>query len=128
MVRSSFVIALQKDDLPCTVEQLLSHQCGIPLRLPGSDSVEQDKRFYDSINRLRLRSTPGFSQSYSHAGYRLAGDLLESLVKEDYAAYMQNTMWKHSDFAIELTPAQQRRFARAQFKMPFSWFGTSRSA
>jgi CubicO group peptidase (beta-lactamase class C family) len=93
--------ALTKEGVPCSVEQVLSHTCGLPRDL-GFDPLytarmlsdpARAQRLFSQVDAAPLAFVPGTEFLYSNAGYALIGLLVQRAAGMPYERYLQQTFW-----------------------------------
>jgi CubicO group peptidase (beta-lactamase class C family) len=79
---------------PITIHQLLTHTAGLPHDSGLSDTKPvTPAELQAAIARLPLQSTPGTRNSYSNAGYMLAGRIVEQVSGEPYGMFLQKRIF-----------------------------------
>jgi CubicO group peptidase (beta-lactamase class C family) len=89
--------ALSRDGATCTLELLLSHQCGIPREVEAQGDIYGDASatavFLEAVRATPLDFTPGTYESYSNAGYQLAGLVVQRLAGVPYGQYLRDRLF-----------------------------------
>lgn len=136
--------ALRRDGVDCTIEQLLSHQCGLPrdAGMPGADlhrNPQAEATFLERLRGSRLAFTPGSSFRYSNAGFDLAGVLVSRLGRAPYHEVLEQRLFAPRGLAFtapnpDAVPGLDRRIAPGHFPVPWgrlsseTWLGIPWSA
>ena len=109
--------ALSKGDQYCTVRHLLSHRCGLPSFIPGQQE-EDPTTFFTSLNRLKVRDSPGTVHRYSYSGENLMVMLLSTLRKGKVFPYLEDTLLQDCDIRGTLPPKKESQQMRNTFYTP----------
>jgi CubicO group peptidase (beta-lactamase class C family) len=106
----------------CTLERLLSHQCGLsrgfldPRFLGHLDDEDARAAFVNEVRSRGLGFRPGSEFAYSNAGYDLVGLLVQEASGRPYREVLREQLFEplgmhDTGVRIDLRPQHQRRLA-----------------
>jgi len=136
------VVGLASSDLgpagaSCTVQLLLSHQCGLPRGAPDPallghlDGGHARAALLDRIRRSELQFEPGTDFQYSNLGYDLVGLLIRDVSGRPYEAFLRDRIFtplgmQDSGVHLGRRPEHARRLALGRLNLimahaPTAW-------
>jgi CubicO group peptidase (beta-lactamase class C family) len=93
--------ALRREGVDCTVDLLLSHQCGMPRQLSQRSKYQghshdpaREAALLERLNGMELEFTPGTDRQYSNAGFNLGGILVSKVSQMPLEDYLKQEFFK----------------------------------